>query len=239
MTTTQTIPNAQTTSPALSVHGRFPGGFAWFAHPDELAERSSTAFAEGGRVWLIDPLRADGLDAEVATLGKVTGVIITFVGHDRDVAWLANYYDVPVYFPRHIGRLRLNARVEQVEGRVPDSPLQLLPSVGRGLLAWFRDTAVWWPEQGAMAIGDAVNSAAYTVQPGERLAVHPWRRFSPPTELLTIRPQRIYSGHGPSVTEGAALALEQAVRTAYAGRWGAQRHSLATVLSHLRRRGAS
>lgn len=235
----QTVPAATSTPSTLSIHGRFPGGFGWMPHPAEFMELSSTAFAHEGRVWLIDPLRADGLETELAALGKVAGVIITSVQHDRDVAWFANLYGVPVYCPRHVKGVRLNAIVEQVEGRVPDSPLQLLPSNGRGALAWLRDTAVWWPEVGALAMGDTVNTASYTIQSGERLAVHPFRRFSPPTELLTLRPQRIYSGHGKSVTEGATPALDHAVRTAYSGRWAAQRHSLMTLLSYFRRRRAS
>jgi hypothetical protein len=210
------------------IHGRFEGGFGWSAHPGELLERSSTAFADGGRVWLIDPLRAGGLDAELQALGTVAGVVVSYVGHERDADWFATYYGVPVYVPRHLPLrpLGLKSRVEQVEARVPDSPLQLVPSRGRRLLGWFRDTAIWWPQHRALAIGDTLGSAAYYLLPGERLAVHPLRRPQPPTELLTLLPQRIYAGHGTSVTEGAREALQEAVRTSRSKMWAAWRHAL-------------
>jgi hypothetical protein len=210
------------------IHGRFEGGFGWQAHPDEWMERSSTAFAEGGRVWLIDPLRAGGLHEELQALGTVAGVVVSYVGHERDADWFATYYGVPVYVPRHLPLrpLGLKSRVEQVEARVPDSPLQLVPSRGRRLLGWFRDTAVWWPQHRALAIGDTLGNATYFLLPGERLAVHPVRRLQPPTELLTLLPQRIYVGHGTSVTEGAQEALAAAVRTSRSKMWAAWRHTL-------------
>jgi glyoxylase-like metal-dependent hydrolase (beta-lactamase superfamily II) len=208
----------------------FEGGFGWLARPDELIQRSSTAFADGGRVWLIDPLRAGGLDAALQPLGTVAGVIITFPGHDRDVAWLANYYGVPVYYPRHLPRIKLEARIEVVEGRVPGSPLQLVPSSGRGLLSWFHDTAVWWPERRAMAIGDTLVAVSSYLLPGERLAVHPIRRLSPPTELLVLQPERVYPGHGPSVTEGATEAVAYAVRTSRSKMWASLCHAVGVAL---------
>ena len=198
---------------ALVIHGRFGGGFGWAARVGEFLERSSAVFAEGGRVWLIDPLRADGLDDELAPLGKVAGVVITTAFHDRDVAWLANRYGVPVYYPRNLLRIDLDARVEWVEGRVPDSPLELVPSNARGLLSFWRESAVWWPEQRAMVVGDGLGTADYIVRPGERLAVHPLRRPSPPVEWLALRPERLYVGHGRSLVDGTSAALEGAVRS--------------------------
>jgi glyoxylase-like metal-dependent hydrolase (beta-lactamase superfamily II) len=207
-------------------------------------QRSSTAFADGGRVWLIDPLRAygrgggagRGIDEEIAALGRVVGVVISFAGHDRDGAWFANLHGVPVFLPRHLPPLRFDARVERVAARVPDSPLQLVPSRGRGLLGWFRDTAVWWPTQRALAIGDTLGTCPYYVRPGERLAVHPIRRLQPPTELLTLTPERVYGGHGPSVSKGAGEAVARAVRPARSELWPAWRHSFQVSWDTLRSR---
>jgi glyoxylase-like metal-dependent hydrolase (beta-lactamase superfamily II) len=218
------------------IHGAFDGGFGWIPFPEELMQRSSTAFAAGGRVWLIDPLRAPGLESRLAALGQVAGVVVTFAGHDRDAAWFATLYGVPVYLPRHLPPLRFDARVERVAARVPDSPLQLVPCSGHGLLGWFRDTAVWWPERRALAIGDTLGTGPYFLLPGERLAVHPVRRLQPPTELLTLVPERIYGGHGPSVSADAPAALTEAVRTSRSRLWPAWRHALGLTWSRLRRK---
>jgi hypothetical protein len=232
-------PHAGAEPGQLQIHGRFEGGFGWIARPGEFMERSSTAFADGGRVWLIDPLRAGGLDAELKALGTVAGVVVSYVGHERDADWFATYYGVPVYVPRHLPLrpLGLKSRVEQIEARVPESPLQLVPSNGRRLLGWFRDTAIWWPQQGALAIGDTLGRAPYYLLPGERLAVHPLRRPQPPTELLTLLPRRIYVGHGTSVTGGATEALAEAVRTSRGKMWSAWRHALVTNWRTLRGQG--
>jgi hypothetical protein len=221
------------TAPLL--HGRSEYGFGWIAHPEEVMQRSSTALVDGGRVWLIDPLRATGLDEAIRALGTVAGVIVTFVGHDRDAAWLANLYGVPVYLPTHLQRLSLDCRVERVAARIPDSPLQLVPCSGHGVLSWIRDTAVWWPAQRTMVIGDTLGSAPYFVRAGETIAVHPVRRLQPPTDLLTLRPERVYPGHGRSVTTGAGDAVESAVRTARTQLWPAWRHTFRTIWDARRR----
>ena len=229
-------PNAPANAPAPLLHGAFDGGFAWIAHPEELMLRSSTAFADGGKVWLIDPLRAAGIEPRIAALGQVAGAIVTFPGHDRDAAWFANLYGVPVYLPRHLPPLRFEARVERIAARVPDSPLQLVPCNGHGLLGWFRDTAVWWPAKRALAIGDTLGAAPYYLLPGERLAVHPLRRLQPPTELLTLIPERIYGGHGPSVAEDAAALLAEAVGTSRSRLWPAWRRAFGLTWNRMRRK---
>jgi glyoxylase-like metal-dependent hydrolase (beta-lactamase superfamily II) len=211
------------------LHGRDDAGFGWIAHPEELMQRSSTALVDAGRVWLIDPLRAAGVDEEIQALGTVAGVIVTFVGHDRDAAWFANANGVPVYLPAHLPRLSIDARVERVEARIPDSPLQLVPCSGHGVLSWFRDTAVWWPARRTMVVGDTLGASPYYVRPGETIAVHPIRRPQPPTELLTLRPERVYPGHGRSVTESAGAAVEAAVRTARTQLWPAWRQTLRAI----------
>jgi hypothetical protein len=226
----------ETSAPAPQIHGDFDGGFGWIAHPEELMLRSSAAFADGGKVWLIDPLRAPGVESRITALGQVAGVVVTFAGHDRDAAWFATLYGVPVYLPRHLPPVRIDARVERVAARVPDSPLQLVPCNGHGLLGWFRDTAVWWPARRAMAIGDTLGTAPYFLLPDERLAVHPLRRLQAPTELLTLVPERIYGGHGPSVTADAAAALAEAVRTSRSRLWPSWQHAVRLTWERMRRK---
>lgn len=205
----------------LSVHGHFDGGFSWQARPGEFMERSSTALAAGGRVWLVDPMRAAGLEAAIARLGKVAAVVQTVAWHDRDVAWFAHLYGVPVHVPR--GQERTSERLDGTEvtpadGAIPDTPLRFIPVGGR---LW-REAVVWWPDRRVLVAGDTLGSAAYFLQPGERLGVHPLRRLWPPERLLPLRPERIHVGHGLSIAGGAAAALEHAVvtsRSTIAGNW--------------------
>ena len=177
-------------------------------------ERSSAAFSHAGRIWLVDPLRPAPPDGEFAALGRVHGVVMTVPWHDRDVAWFATLHGVPVYVAGWVGQVRLRARVAYVGARVPDSPLELVDAGGRGMLAWWKEVAVWWPAHRALYAGDALGRASYFVRPGEHLAVHPLRRLSPPGQLAELRPARIYCGHGSSLEAGAAEALDEALRTA-------------------------
>ena len=223
---------------APTIHGRFDGGFGWIAHPGELMERASTALAEGGRVWLVDPVRAPGIEDAIASCGKVAAVLQTVPWHDRDVAWFATLYGVPIYVPRQqaaMSRRMLNSPVEAVDALVPDSPLRFVPAHGRGILRLWKEAAVWWPEQGVLVIGDALGAALYYIRPGERLAVHPIRRLSPPVELGALRPQRLFSGHGPGVIADAAAALDHALATARSELLPAWRHALRSGWWRMRR----
>ncbi|MBI3971396.1 MAG: MBL fold metallo-hydrolase [Chloroflexi bacterium] len=197
----------------VRLHGRFDGGFGWNAQPGEYLARSSTALAEGGKVWLIDPIRVPGLEDMWRRLGELAGIVVTLARHDRDAGWLATLHGVPIYLPHSLGDVRFDAHAERVDDRVPNSPLRLIAVDGRGPIKWWRESAVWWPERRVLVTGDVLGNAGYFVLPEERLAVHPLRRFSPPVELSALRPDRVYPGHGQSIAQGAAAAVEHAIRT--------------------------
>jgi hypothetical protein len=219
------------------IYGRFAGGFAWMHQPGEFMERSSAAFAHDGRVWLVDPLRAPSIEPEFEALGRVAGVVLTLAWHDRDAAWYAMRYGVPVYLSHRLNHRLLPAdvreRTQVVGDRVPESPLELVDAGGHGVLAAWREVAVWWPEHRTLCTGDALGNSSYFVRPGEALAVHPILRLSPPYQLAGLQPERIYCGHGRGVVDAsppppepagtvgtnrpparAAAALQHALRTA-------------------------
>ncbi len=224
---------------SAAILGRFDGGFAWQAHPGEFMERSSAALVEDGRVWLIDPVRAPGLEDEIGALGAVAGIIMTLGWHDRDVDWYARRYGVSVYARRGGGRMLITSPVQRVERDLPGSSLQLLDASGQGLLALWRESAVWWPERRVLVTGDALGNAHYFVRPGERLAVHPVRRLSPPWQLAALQPERIYVGHGTPVVERASEALARALRTARPALAAAWWHSLLSTLGRARQAPAT
>jgi hypothetical protein len=202
-------------------------------------ERSSTALAHEGHVWLIDPLRADGIDAEINALGKVVAILMTLGWHERDVDWFAALYGVPVYAHPRLRLIDVRTAVERVEGQVPDSPLQIVTCGGRGLLRWWPETAIWWPEMRALATGDALGTAAYFVLPGQSLGVHPVRRLSPPVELRDLPAERLHPGHGHSITSGAAQPVREAVDQAHKRMAAAWWRSVGVAVRRLtRRRGA-
>ena len=147
------------------------------------------------------------------------------------VAWFAARYGVPVYVPQRLAWVLVRqsqARLVRVANRLPESPLRLVDVSGAGVLGWWREYAVWWPDHRALVCGDALGTASYFVRPGERLAVHPLRRLSPPAVLLSpgLAPERIFVGHGQGVAGGAAEALAHAIGTARPELAAAWRHAM-------------
>ena len=59
----------------------FAGGFDWIA--DERLQRCSHALVDEGRVWLIDPVDADGVEERVRAAGEPAGVIQLLVAVRR------------------------------------------------------------------------------------------------------------------------------------------------------------
>jgi glyoxylase-like metal-dependent hydrolase (beta-lactamase superfamily II) len=174
----------------------FEGGFGWIA--DEFLERCSHALVAGGRVWLIDPVAGEGVEDRVRSAGIPAGVIQLLDRHNRDCAELARRFGVD----HHV---------------VPTEPLAEAPfeflTVRRG--RWWKEVALWWPEQRVLVCADALGTSRYYHLRGERIAVHPLLRFVPPRRKLAgVSPQRILCGHGEGIHEDADVALREALATA-------------------------
>lgn len=211
------------------IHGRFTHGFAWMPMPDHFMRRSSTALAVDGKIWLIDPLKMDGIEREIAALGEPAGVISTVGWHDRDVDWFAALYGVKVFGARWLRNKLFASPMTRVDGEVPETPFQLIDTSMRGVMAWWTEAAVWWPEQRVLVTGDCVGSAPYFMPSGERLGVHPVVRLSPPAKLAALEPRRLFFGHGEGVGDGgmgASALLSRALTTARSERWAAWRHAV-------------
>jgi|SRR4051794_4065960 len=158
------------------------GTLGWVV--DEFMERCSHALAADGRVWLVDALDGPGVEERVCALGKPAGVLQLLDRHGRDCAALAARLRVPHH--------RLEAG---------DAPFELVPVAN-----WRRapEVALWWPERRVLVCADAVGTARYFRAPGERLAVHPLLRLTPPRRLDAFEPARVLVGHGTGV-EGTEL----------------------------------
>jgi hypothetical protein len=191
-----------------------PFAFGWISPEPPRLERASHALVEGGRVWLVDPVEIEGLEARIASAGEPAGVIQLLDRHDRDCAKLAERYGVPL----------LRTPFGGVEGspfethRVVDVPL-------------WREVALWWPERRTLVVADALGTASYYLGPGERLAVNPLLRLVPPRSLARFEPQHVLCGHGEGVHGAeASVALHDGLRTA--------RREAPAWLAGLLRRGA-
>jgi hypothetical protein len=196
----------------MRLHGRFERGFGWLPEPSNYMERSCTALAVDGKLWLIDPERAEGIESELEKLGEPAGIVSTVGWHDRDVDWYAARYGIPVFGARWLRNKLFRTPLIRVEREIPGTPFQLIDTSMRGLFSWWTESALWWPDERVLVIGDALGSAVYFASEGQKLGVHPISRLSPPRTLDGLEPRRIYCGHGASVQDGAIAALRYALR---------------------------
>jgi hypothetical protein len=196
----------------LRVIDRFPEGFSWRGEGEGFMCRASHALLVDGRVWLIDPIDADGLDAELAALGPAAGVMLTMGRHRRDVASLARRLEVDVWAHDSLGRVDAAAPLRRFPGALPGTPLAALPLRGRLIRALWREVALWWPERHLLVVGESVGTAPYFLLHGERLGLHPLRRAAPPEELLGLDADRLLVGHGDGIGAGAGPALDDLLR---------------------------
>ena len=173
----------------------FEGGFGW-VEPATL-QRASHALVSDGRVWLVDPFEAAGVEERVRALGEPAGVIQLLDRHDRDCAAFATRLGVPHHRVPFTG--------------VAGSPFAIVPIVN--LPVW-REVALWWPTERALVCADALGTVGYFLAPGERLGVHPFLRLTPPRRVGALVPERVLVGHGEGVHADANAALAEALATA-------------------------
>ena len=174
---------------ALNVVDELDFGFGWLQ--DEFLRRCSHALVDDGRVWLVDPVDAPGIEERVRALGEPTGVIQLLDRHARDCGGLAQRLGVEHH---ELPRARLG-------------PFDVIP-LGR------RESALWWPERRTLVVADALGTVGYFLAPGERLGVHPFRRLRPPRRLGEVVPEHVLVGHGPGVHNAADEAVREALATA-------------------------
>jgi len=167
------------------------GSFGWIA--EEFMERCSHALVVDGRVWVIDPVDAGGVEERIRAAGEPAGVVQLLDRHNRDCALLAARMGVP-----HL--------VVPVQ---PIGPFSFLPI--RMRRRW-REVALWWPPRRLLVCADVLGTAAYYRGGDEGLAVHPLLRLRPP-QLSGMHPEAILCGHGEGVFVNADVALRQAVST--------------------------
>ncbi|HUP31665.1 MAG TPA: hypothetical protein VM184_01435 [Gaiellaceae bacterium] len=172
-----------------------PFGFGWIE--DAPMRRASHALAASGRVWAIDPLDGDGVEARMRALGEPAGVLQLLDRHERDCAGLASRLGVPLHV--------LPAAVE-------GSPFRFLPVASS---RWWREVALWWPEERVLVCADALGTITYFCAGDEPAGVHPFLRLWPPRALAGLGAEHLLVGHGEGLHgPRAAAAVDDALRTA-------------------------
>jgi hypothetical protein len=174
-----------------------PFALGWYREGDPL-RRTSHALAADGGVWLVDAMDVPEAESRWRMLGEPRGVIQLLGHHNRDCQALADRLGVPHH-------------------RVPATPVEGAPFrfLRVPLVPGWREVALWWPEQGTLAVGDTFGTVGYFLAPGERLGVHPLVRARPPRALRGLAAEHVLCGHGKGVHgPGTAAELDRAVREA-------------------------
>jgi len=158
----------------------------------EPMERAFHALADGGKVWLVDPLDVPELGA-VTELGEPAAVLQLLDRHNRDCVEIAERLGVP-----HL----------KVPDAVPGSPFE---SIAVLRLPGWKETALWWPEREALVVAETLAGNPMHTGGGQAVGVHLFLRAWPPGSLREYRPQHLLLGHGHALHgEAAATGVESA-----------------------------
>jgi hypothetical protein len=168
-------------------------GFGWL-ETGSFARRCSHAVAVDGRVWILDAVADEEALERAATLGQPAGVVQLLDRHGRDNEAIAARLGVPLH-------------VVPAEPS-PDAPFEVVPLLRNRL---WSEVALWFPQLRTLAVAEALGTAQYFRAPGEKIAVHPLLRLTPPRRLLDSAPEHLLVGHGEGVHENAEDAIRDAI----------------------------
>ena len=168
------------------------GVVGWIEHA--RMRRTSHALAADGRVWIVDPIEADGVDERILALGEPAGVIQLLDRHERDCAAFAARFGVPLHV---------------VPRSLPGSPFELRPVVR---VRFWREVALWWPERRILVCADVLGTVPFFRAGDEPIGVHPLLRLWSPRGLRGLDVRHALVGHGEGMADGAAV--ERALATA-------------------------
>ncbi len=168
-------------------------GFGWFE--DRGGQRTSHALLVEGRVWLIDPFDAPGLEERIRALGPPGGVLQLLDRHRRDCSLWASRLGVEWY------------RAWETLGIAPFEALPVCHN------RWWREVALWEARTRTLICADALGTVPFFLAGRDRIGVHPILRLRPPRSLLSVEPDRVLVGHGAGLGVDASAAVRSAIET--------------------------
>jgi len=176
---------------------RGASGFSWTVA--ETMARTSHVLADGGRVWLVDPVDWPDAIERARGLGEPAAVIQLLDRHNRDCEAVAQQLGVP-----HL----------VVPDALAGSPFSCVTVMHRR--RW-RETALWWPEERTLVVAEAVGTNRFFTGGTAPLGVHLLLRMTPPRVLAAYEPEHLLVGHGegvhgPTTADALARALAESRR---------------------------
>jgi hypothetical protein len=173
------------------------GSFSWMLGPIDPMSRACSAIVLGAGTVLVDPVDADGLDAQLAVLPAVIGVVTLLDRHQRDAAAIAGRLGVPRLIPVALGG----------EGLRLDGVQERAVIARRG----WREALMWLPDRLLLVCPETLGTAAFDLaRRRDPLGMHPFARpFPPRAAFRGIDPVVIAVGHGPPVTVDATAAMRR------------------------------
>lgn len=192
---------------------RWEGGVGWIAYPEERMQRTSTALVVEGDVWVIDPVDAPELDALLADLGEVAGVVVGLDRHFRDADDVASRHDVAVHAPVWMTGVEdeVSVPVERFDDELAETGIRTIKVRDSTVPSW-QEVAFYRERDGTLVVPEAIGAGGFFLVGDERLGVHPLLRLFPPRDVFgTLSPDRVVTGHGGGVETDATAALEDAL----------------------------
>lgn len=169
----------------------YPFGFSWVI--DEPLERASHALVSNGRVWLVDPVYVPEAIERARSLGEPAAVLQLLDRHGRGCAAVAE---------------RLGVLHVKVPDTIPGSPFEAIRTLR---LPGWQETSLWWPEQRALVVAEALGSAMPWTGGQTDVGVHIFLRAWPPERIRERQPEHLLVGHGFGLHgPQTASALEEA-----------------------------
>ncbi|MBM3678575.1 MAG: hypothetical protein FJW96_11935 [Actinobacteria bacterium] len=155
-------------------------GFSWVV--EEKLTRTSHALADGGRVWLVDPVDDAVALERATTLGEPQAVLQLLDRHNRDSAAIAARLGIPrLVAPRAL----------------PGTPFEVVEVKRR---PWWREVALWWAAERTLIVPEAVGTNRFYTADRGSAGVHVFMRLFPPRRALArFEPEHLLVCHGEGV----------------------------------------